>query len=166
MNSQDVGKEFMKVWDALEPKQQRRVIKSSVRSVANGVKKIAADEVRRETFGQGTLVPLTKSLRVRVYSSGSGFMVTAKPKGNQGIHVNRNMDKKPVLLFLQGTKARKTKTQTKFFIRMRRGHSTGNIAQHDFMERAETASTSYVENEFMTKLETAAERRLAKLGLL
>lgn len=166
MNSQDIEEEFMKVWDALEPKQQRRVIKSSMRSIAGGVRKIAADEVRKENFGQGTLEPLAKSLRVRVYSSGSGFMVTAKPKGSQGIHINRNMDKKPVLLFLQGTKSRKTKTQTKFFIRMRRGHATGSIGQHDFMERAEAVSTSYVESEFMNKLETAAERRLAKLGLL
>lgn len=162
----EIESAFMSVWEALGPREQRKSLKSSMRSVANGVKKIAADEVRKETFGQGTLMPLTKSLRVRVYSGGGGFLVTAKPRGEKGIHVNRNMQRKPVLLFLQGTKARKTKTRTKYFIRLKRGHSTGFIAEHNFMDRAENSAVSYVENEFMKKLEAAAERRLAKLGVL
>ena len=105
----------------LDPREQRKALRGAMRRVGNMVRKKAVTALR------------TKAL---------GFKVTTKPKKWKGQKV-REKDGKPIAMWAaEGTELRKTKTQTKFFVRKKKGHSTGRMPAYHFMDEAERALDS------------------------
>ena len=155
------------LWRALNAKEQRRALKSAYRKVGKQVRDIAREEVRAVGFKTHGTAPLEDSLYTWAYTRGSGFMVTARPHKRKGMHLNSRKQEKPVLWFLQGTKGRRTKTQTKFFIRTRKGHSTGRISRKRYQpERAEDRAVGIVESQLAEALERNAYNILKRKGLV
>ncbi len=154
------------LWRALDAKEQRRALKSAYRKVGKKVRSIAREEVRATGFKTHNTAPLENSLYTWAFTGGGGFMVTARPYKRKGMHVNSRKIEKPILWFLQGTKGRRTKTQTKFFIRTRKGHSTGRISKKRYhAERAEDRAVGIVESELADTLERNAYNILKRKGL-
>ncbi len=124
----------------LDPREQRKALRGAMRRVGNMVRKKAVTALRAS--GLKTNKQVEKGVRVEVYTKALGFKVTTKPKKWKGQRV-REKDGKPIAMWAaEGTELRKTKTQTKFFIRKKKGHNTGRMPAYHFMDEAERALDS------------------------
>lgn len=164
-----IQKTIAEMWSALDLREQRKALKSAYRTVGKKVRDIARAELRAAGFKTHGSEPLENSIYTWVYSKGGGFKVTAKPRRNKGMHKNSRGIIKPIAWFLLGTKERKTKTQTKWFIRTRKGHSTGRIdgnqSRSKWPQRAENKSVAVVENALQTAIYNSVSRALARKGI-
>lgn len=165
---EDLDKPFIDVFRALDLKDQRKAMRSAVRREGNKLHKQAIANLRGAKIGQGSNQPLSKGIRLRVYPDkyGMGFMLSVMPskKYRKGFHVNRKGLTKPVLLWAEeGTKLRMTKSKTRFFVRKRKGHFTGQMKGLGFIKKAEAQADQIVEpnlfGDFQKNLDKAARRR-------
>lgn len=167
-NKTELARPFRSVFEALDTREQRKALKSAMRREGNRLKKAAAASLQSTGISQGKRQRLSKGLRVRVYPDryGAGFMVTTKPYKGKGYHVNRQGKEKPVLMWAaDGTKARYTKTKTRFFIRRKKGHFTGYMPRYAFMWKTEESMAGNIENSLFDEFQKNLDRRLAKKGL-
>lgn len=165
----DLDHPFKDVFEALDTKEQRKAMKSAMRREGNRLKKAALQNIAASGLGKGTRQPIGKGLRVRVYPDryGAGFMLTTKPRGKKGVHRNRQGKLKPVLMWAEdGTKARKTKTKTRVFIRLKKGHNTGRMPAYGFMKKTEEEEDNKVENDLFADFQNNLDRQLKKKRLL
>lgn len=163
----DIEAPFRSVFEALDMKTQRRALRGAMRREGNRLKKTATANLRSSGIGQGTHRQLSKGFIVRVYPArmGAGFMVTVKPHGKKGYHLNRQGLEKPVLMWAEeGTNQRKTRSKSKFFVRKRKGHVTGRMRAYRFLTRAEASATS-VEQNLWTDFQKNLDNALRKQGL-
>lgn len=135
-----MGMEEMLPWgellERLSPKAQRQALRSAMRRVGKMVEKRAVRALLAS--GLKTNGWVENGIRLEVYNRAIGFKVTTKPSKRKGRAYF--YEGKPVAMWAaEGTELRKTKTQTKFFIRKKKGHITGKMPSYHFMEAAERA---------------------------
>lgn len=163
----DLKRPFMEVYEALNLKEQRKAMRGALRREANKLKKAAVSNVAASGLGRGTRQSIAKSIRTRVYPRSPGFMVTVKPFRKKGYHLTRTGKEKPVLMWAEdGTAFRKTKTQTKFFIRKKKGHSTGRMKPYRFMKKTEDTGMQDIENDLFQAFQSNLEKALKKKNLI
>lgn len=132
--------QLQRLFVELEPKQRLKALKGAFRKEAGRVRKTAINNLRDSIRSDRDL---EKGVRAIVFKKQAGFRVTIgtrkankSGKGEYGFHKNRQGLKKPVLIWAEeGTKQRKTKTQTKIFKRSRKGHPTGRMKRYGFMRQ-------------------------------
>ena len=104
-------------------------------------------------------------------------MITVKPrkanrknsKGGKSMHENRYYRKTgrcfPILKWMEeGTNMRKTKSKTKFFIRRKKGHSTGRLKTYGFLDKATPEMFRTVETDLGSEVGIAVEKVAKKCG--
>lgn len=165
----DLARPFAEVYEALDPKEHRKAMRSAMRRQGNRLKRQAAANLQASGIGQGTAQRLSKGIRLRVYPEryGAGFMLSVKPNRKKGYHRNRRGLEKPVLMWAEeGTGERRTKSRTRFFTRSRKGHSTGRMPRYGFMRRTEEQETHTVEQTLFGDFQDSLERAVRRKGLL
>ena len=164
----NIEQPFREVFAALDLKDQRKALRGAMRLEANRLKKSATANLRSSGLGQGTRQRLDKGFIVRVFPArlGAGFLVKVKPYRKKGYHLNRQGKEKPVLMWAEeGTKQRKTRTRSKFFIRQRRGHVTGRMRAYRFLTHAEAGATN-VEANLFNNFQDNLDKALRKQKLI
>lgn len=172
---------FKAIYNALDPKAQRKAMKSAMRREANAVKKQAQQNVQASKLGKGTSQDVTKGIFARTYPDryGAGFMVSVNPHGRKGIHTNRQGLQKPILMWAEtGTGERhvgKRKGSYRKFSSIvgratkrynRSGHSTGRMPRYGFMEKTERECADGVETRLFDSFQKNIEKAARKNGLL
>lgn len=178
------GKELNAVLAAMNTRQLRNVLKSAYRKEARKVKDIVAGKAASSGLRHGAYVG--RSVRVRVFSRGGGFMVTTKSlnggKGSQGstakgFHKNRYGQWKPIALWANsGTVERNTNAIRKHRIMIggsgkhgvfrTLGPYRGRMRAYGFMDAAEKPSVAMVEQDMGVEIQAAVLRRLDKGGIV
>ena len=141
--------QLQRLFVELEPKQRLKALKGAFRKEVGRVRKTAINNLRDSIRSDRDL---EKGVRAIVFKKQAGFRVTIgtrkankNGKGEYGFHKNRQGLKKPVLIWAEeGTKQRKTKTQTKIFKRSRKGHPTGRMKRYGFMRQTRDEVTGSV----------------------
>ena len=177
----DLSKPFASVFEALDLKQQRKALKGAMRKAANVVKRYAVEDLQNSGLGQGTLTPIEKGISARVYPDryGTGFLIGVLPKNGKGLHVNRQMLEKPILMWAEeGTRPRRngnrvsahkgtsrlTGRRTKYY--KRDGGYRGSMKAYHFMKKTELRDTGEVEDILFKQLQKNIDKAAQKLGLL
>lgn len=174
----EIDRAFGDVYAALDMAEQRKALRRAMGKEGARVRRVAVANLGSSGLGKGTYRPVDKGIYVRVYPPryGTGFMVSTKPNGKKGIHVNRQLLKKPVLMWAEdGTAGRNVgRRKQSFFgksrftgkaIRhyVRGGHSTGRMRSYGFMAKTERETGASVEGnlfaQFSSNLDKAARRR-------
>lgn len=164
---------FRDVFTALDLKAQRKALRGAMRREGNRLKKAAVSNLESSGIGTGTKQRLSRGIMVRVYPErmGAGFMVSVKPWHKKGYHTNRQGLEKPVLMWAEegvakkGAVKRKTRSQSKFFVRKRKGHNTGRMRSYRFLARTESNATS-VEANLFRDFQANLDKALKKQGLV
>lgn len=137
-----------KLYADLDPKGRKKVIKSACRKVGNEIRKVAINNLR--CSGLRHADEMTGGVRVVVFRREAGVRVTVASrrankktgKGERGMHLNRRGLKKPVLAWAEaGTKRRKTKEATRYFIPgggWRAGQDRGAMRRYGFIAKTKT----------------------------
>ena len=177
----DLSKPFESVYKALDMKQQRKALNGAMRKEAKRVREEVVQSLHNSGIGQGTLTPLDKGIYTRIYPDkyGAGFMASIQPKNGKGIHVNRQMNEKPVLMWAEsGTRPRHTGKRTssnnrrsrftgkKVKYYRRSGAYRGNMKPYHFMEDAERMDNDKVAENLFNQFQKNLERAAKKQGLL
>ena len=146
----------------------KALLKGAYRKTGNEILKIARQRLMSSGIAHAS--KLKKGIRLRVYPRGGGFMITVKPHGKQGYHVNRFGLEKPVVMWAEeGTKFRfprkgafVTKTD-KGFIRITR---MGKMPAYHFLDDVERYAPPIIEEDIGKALEDSVMKRASRLGLL
>ena len=160
------GKEWNELLKALSPKDMRKTLKSAYRKVGNELLMIAREKVASSDMQNAGKV--AKSMRLRVYTRGGGFMITTKPHGKQGYYVNRKGLEKPVLMWAEeGTKYRFPRKG--FFYAplmggVRKVEHMGKMPAYHFLDEVRARGGAIIEGKLGSELESAVERTADKLG--
>ena len=185
--SVNVKDTFASIFEVTDVKTQRNALRGSMRSEARNVKEIAKGYIRSIAKGKKgrSLSQATSGIENGIYERvypakyGSGFMVSVIPHGRKGYHINRQGLEKPVLMWAEtGTRkrhrgprkgsvkswSRLTGTMTRKYDRT--GAYTGFMPEYGFLEKAEKAAASGVENRLFSKFEDNLERAARRKGLL
>ena len=178
---------LFRLFEELDPKARKKAIRSALRSTATKVRKEAVRNLKSSVGTNGKRLSdstgLSKGIRRLIYKDKLGFRVTIGTKGGKkpsGFHKTRayrraaargaSADRlrsmeKPVLLWAEnGTRLRKTKTQTRIFRRSRSGHSTGQMPRYGFMEKTKTDMTPKVTEELRASIVRSIEKAAKKYG--
>lgn len=149
------GREWTELLRAMRPRDVRASLKAAYRR--EGGKVAAMARARLAGSGLRNAGGMKRSVRVRVYSRGGGFMVTVKPHGQSGYYTNSAGKRKPVAMWAEeGTRPRSRRWWT--------GGFTGSMPGYHFMARAESDAAPMVERDLGGEVEAAVMRRAAKLG--
>lgn len=178
----DINKPFADVFKALDPKAQRKAMKSAMRREGNRLKKAAVDNLHASGIGAGTKRSLSSGIYVRTYPDryGMGFMVSVKPHGKRkGIHLNRQGREKPVLMWAEdGTRMRHAGRRLSSFSSksrftgkrikqyLRGGASRGKMKRYAFLAKTEQQTADSVETNLFNDLQVNVEKAARKQGLL
>ena len=171
-----------KEWDDLLRGMNAKQIKSSLRRALRAEAKKAVAIAQRHLASSGLNVEgntsdWKKGVRSFIYNPtrGTGFLVTVKAraasrktgKGEKSMHENRYGFKKPILMWAEGgTQPRKTKSKTKWFVRQKRGHSTGRMKAYGFLEKATPEMFQTVEAGLVPEIDNAVKKVAAKCGFI
>lgn len=178
----DLNAPFADVYKALNVKDQRKALRSSMRKEGNRLKKIAVSNLSQSGIGQGTRRSLSSGIYVRTYPDryGLGFMVSVKPHGKRkGIHLNRQNREKPVLMWAEdGTRFRRVGRRVASFFGksrftgkkvrqyLRGGASRGKMQRYAFLAKTEQQTGDSVETNLFENLQKNVEKAARKQGLL
>lgn len=146
-------------------------LRGAFKKTANLVRKDAIKNLRSSIRSDRDL---ENGVRSEVYKKRVGFYVTigtigGKKKkfdmGEVGIHTNRRGLKKPVLPWAElGTKPRYTKTKTRIYTRMRKGHYTGRMPEFGFMAKTKEEVKGWVTDELRNSIVKTIQRKAKKYG--
>ena len=151
-------------------REQRKALRGAMRREGQRVRKLAISALHGSGLKVGPAAD--KNIRLWVYGRGLGFLVTVKAGGrgkrNDAVMYTTSRGlKKPILMRSnEGTEERRTKNRTKFFIRTRRGHSTGMMPATHFMAKAEAQAPGVIEPNIAKDIEQSVTRVARKNGLL
>ncbi len=170
-------KNLQKLFDQLQPKQQRQALRGAMRRAATTVKRAAIANLRTCV---NTTPELEKGVRTMVWKRKAGFRVTVgekrankSGKGEAGFYISRHQHNKdgkprklPVLRWLDtGTKVRKSKTKTRFRVgsdKWRMGKNHGFLKKYAFMDKTKNqvapTITKTVQDEVITNVQRIAKR--------
>ena len=151
----------------MDSRQIRKTMRGAYGAEARKVVKIARSHLASKSIEvRGSQADWAKGIRPYVYSGIGGFMVTVKGIKGKSMHVNRNLDKKPILMWAEdGTKRRHTKTATRVWTRKRKRHYTGSMPAIHVLAETEEAMRSNVETDIGAELEKKAIKIIKKSGL-
>lgn len=175
-DSNYTGKEWADLLREMDGRQLKKSLRGALRAEAKKAQAIA--QQRLETSGlrvKGSTADWKKGIRIRIYpwSKGTGFMITTKARagsksgrGEKGMHVNRWGKKKPVLMWAEdGTTTRRTKGgRLTWLLGGRKSHSTGRMRAYGFMEAAQPAMMTAVEQGLTPEVEKAVVKTARKCG--
>lgn len=180
-NVRDIEKPFKEVFEALEPKQQRKAMRTAIRTEGGLLKKAAQARIAASGLGRGTLKNISSGVRLRVYPDryGLGFMVSVKPHGrNKGFHRNRRNLEKPVLMWAEdGTRGRRIGRRISSFYSeqpngkktknyIRGGAYRGKMRRYAFLETTERQEAENVETRLFGKFQDNITTEARKRDLL
>ena len=176
------GKEFAAVLNALSPRELKKTLKAAYRVEGKKVKDLVASKAAASGLKHGTSVG--RSVRLRVYSRGGGFMVTVKPRNGgknskgsaaKGFHKNRFGQWKPIALWANaGTQSRYIGDHQGRRIKFGKGRNAqwrtigpfrGSMPAYNFVGKAEAQSVNIVEKDMCGEITSAAKRQLEKRGI-
>jgi len=172
------GREWDELLREMNGAQIKKSLRGAIRAEARKAQKIAQGKLSTSGLQvKGNTSDWKKGIRVRIYpdNKGAGFMVTVKARaasrktgmGEKSMHENRFGFKKPILMWAEeGTKGRKTKTQTKWGLRKRKGHSTGKMGAYHFMDDAAPEMFQSVEAGLTPEIERAVQKVARKCGFV
>lgn len=162
----------------LEPKRRIQALKGASRKASNRVRKKAVENLRSSKLRSNK--DLEKGIRREIYRRKPGFRVTIGSKEKKqrtkkgqaketwtsfSHHTNRKGLKKPVLIWTEeGTKVRKTRTQSKFFVRKKKGHLTGRMPAYQFMKKTKNDVKDQVTDFYRKSLEESITQAVKKYG--
>lgn len=177
------GKEFAAVMRAMSPRMVRNSLKSAYRKVAKKAKDVVVSKAASSGLEHGASVG--RSVRVRIYPWGNGFMLTTKPHNGgkntlgsvaKGYHKNRSGQWKPIALWANaGTKPRNIRTGkhvrvnfgngvTGSWLTMGRGR--GSMPAYSFMDKSNTEAVNVVGNDMFGEIVAAVNKRLEKEAIV
>ncbi len=178
----DIEKPFKEVFETLEPKQQRKAMRTAIRTEGGRLKKAAQARIAASGLGRGTLKNISSGVRLRVFPEkyGLGFMVSVKPHGrNKGFHRNRRNLEKPVLMWAEdGTRQRRIGKSTGSFVSenpltgkktrryVRGGANRGKMRRYAFLETTERQEAENVEERLFGKFQDNITTEARKRDLL
>ena len=172
------GSEWQYLLKQMDGKKIQKSLRSAIRAEAKKAQKIAQDKLAAtDLHVQGNTADWKKGIRTYIYNPNraTGFMVTVKARaasrktgvGEKSMHENRFGFKKPILMWAEeGTKGRKTKTQTKWGLRKRKGHGTGKMGAYHFMDDAAPEMFQSVEAGLTPEIERAVQKVARKCGFV
>lgn len=155
------------MFEALQPKQRLKALRGAFRREANKFRRKAIKNLRSSIRSDRDL---ERGVRTIVFKRAAGFRVTVgtkkanrNGKGEQGMHLNRQGLKKPVLIWAEeGTESRYTKSKTRIFRRKRKGHSTGRMKRYGFMAKTRDeisgSITESLHNEVINSIKKEAKK--------
>lgn len=166
---QYTGSEWKELSKVLTQRQLKNALKCAYRAEAKKAVEIAQQSLASSPLNvKGNTADWKKGIRSHIYSKGGGFLVTVKARGGKkakGMHTNRKGITKPVLMWAEeGTAWRKTRSQSKFFVRKRKGHYTGKMRAYGFLKRAEERMYREVEAGLLPEVQRAVVKVAAKAG--
>lgn len=175
---QYTGKDWTDLIRQMDTRLIRNSLKRAFRAAAKKVQNIAVSKLHATGIQvRGNASDWDKGVRAHVYSRGGGFMITVKPrkanrksgKGEKSMHENRYYSKTgrrlPILEWMEeGTGMRKTKSKTKFFIRRKKGHSTGRLRAYGFLDKATPEMFKTAETDLGTEVGIAVGKVAKKCG--
>lgn len=161
---------LQRLFNQLDLKNQVKALKGVFRREANTVRKVAVSNLRGSDLH--TTDDMEKGIRALVFKRKAGFRVTIgtkkanrQGKGERGMHLNRRGLKKPVLIWAEGgTKARYTKSKTRFFVRSRKGHYTGEMPSYPFMSKTRTQVADWVTEDMHNEIAANVMRTAKRYG--
>lgn len=176
------GREFAAVYRSLSPRELKRTLKVAYRTEGKKVKDMVAAKAAGSGLAHGAQVG--RSVRVRVYPKGGGFMVTTKPHNGgrnsagstaRGFHKNSRGQWKPIALWANGGtqsryigdhQGRRVMMGDKGNVRWRTiGPYRGSMSAYNFLTDAEGTAVSTVNRDLYGELTAAAQRQLEKRGI-
>lgn len=179
MNPKDyTGTEWKELAKQFTTKQMRGSLKRAYRAEAKKARQIALSKLHAEDIDvQGNRADWDAGVRAHIYSGGGGFMITVKGRsgrkgrGEKSMHENRfypkTQRKLPVLMWAEdGTKPRKTKSKTKKYVRLRKGHKTGKMPEYGFLDKAAAEMYRTVEGDLAKEVEKAVRKVAKKSGFV
>lgn len=128
----------------LSPKEMKRSIKGALLKEARRVRRVASGYLRKASVFKGgrklhNASIVAKNIRAKVFKDFGGFIVAANPYGKVGYHRNRKGLEKPVLMWVNGGTAMRTRAGAK--------GSNGAMPSVDFIGQAErTALPGSIKN--------------------
>ena len=166
--SQYKGKEWNELLQCFNKRDLKASLKGAYRTTGKEILAIARQRLMSSGIAHAS--KLKKDIRLRVYPRGGGFMITVKPHGKQGYHVNRFGLEKPVVMWAEeGTKFRfprkgafVAKTD-KGSIRITR---MGKMPAYHFLGDVERYAPPIIEKDIGKALEDSVMKRASRLGLL
>lgn len=177
----EIDRAFGDVYAALDMAEQRKVLRRAMGKEGARVRRVAVANLGSSGLGKGTYRSVSRGIYTRVYPAnyGTGFMVSTKPRGDKGVHVNRQVLKKPVLMWVEdGTRVRNVGRRGKSFfgksrftgkaIRhyVRGGHSTGRMRSYGFMAKTERETGASVEGNLFAQFSSNLDKTARRRGLL
>ncbi len=169
---------LVKLFQALDPKQRKKAIKSALTRAAAQVRKQAVKNLKSALPESGK--DLAKGIRRVSYKNKIGFRVTIgtkkKKKGSRiesvmhsddVYHTNRRGLAKPILIWAEGgTKSRHTKTESSWrgSRRKRKGHPTGSMPRYGFMEKTKEEMLPKVDAMLKQEINLSIQRIAKKYG--
>ena len=162
--------QLQKLFAELEPKRRAQAFRGAFKRAADSVRRTALSNLRSKIR---TNKDLERGVRSIVYKKkAAGFRVTVgtkkankKGKREAGYHLNRQGLKKPVLIWAEdGTKSRKTKTETKIFRRSRKGHPTGRMKRYGFMAKTRNQTEGSITATLHDEIRASVARIAKKYG--
>lgn len=162
-----------KLYAAMKPEQRLKALKGAFRREASRVRRVAVNNLRSSLHGDAQL---EKGIRAIVFKRKAGFRVTIGTKrankkgtGERGYYISRSRrgkpgaTGKPVLIWAEeGTDQRRTKSKTRVFTRLRKGHSTGRMKRYGFMRKTlsevQDGVTVSLQNEIIDNVQKTAKK--------
>lgn len=163
------GEEWKDLLKVFDKRDLRVALKGAYRTVGKEVLRIARDRLMQS--GMAHASKLKKDIRLRVYPRGGGFMITVKPHGKQGYHVNRFGLQKPVLMWAEeGTTVRYVRKGGGQVAQLgdgkwrTLGRRRGQMPAYHFLDGVEAQGAPIIEKDMGTSLEEAVMKRARKMG--
>ena len=167
--SQYKGKEWDELLQCFNKRDLKASLKGAYRKTGNEILKIARQRLMSSGIAHAS--KLKKGIRLRVYPRGSGFMITVKPHGKQGYHVNRFGLEKPVLMWAEeGTKVRYVrhgggqKVQTSAGQWRTLGRRRGQMPAYHFLDGVYEQGVQILNRDIPSNLEDSVMRKAGRLG--
>lgn len=167
--SQYKGKEWNELLQCFNKRDLKAAMKGAYRKTGNEILTIARQRLMSSGIAHAS--KLKKGIRLRVYPRGGGFMISVKPHGKQGYHVNRFGLEKPVLMWAEeGTKVRYVrhggdqKVQTSVGQWRTLGRRRGQMPAYRFLDGIESQGVPVIEREMPQAIEDQVAKRAGKCG--
>ncbi len=169
--SQYKGKEWNELLQCFNKRDLKASLKGAYRKTGNEILTIARQRLMSSGIAHAS--KLKKGIRLRVYPRGGGFMITVKPHGKQGFHVNRFGLEKPVLMWAEeGTKERMLRhlpSDGKRVVRIDGkyrtvGAFTGKMPAYHFLDGVYERGVQILNRDIPSNLEDSVMRRAGRLG--
>jgi hypothetical protein len=170
---EDYERTFGEVLSCFDQREIRKALRSGYRKVGNKAAKLVREASHSRIRVLGDRRSWDKSIRVRVYPKGGGFVITTKFHGKQGFHRNRFGLEKPIVMWAaEGTVERYVRRNKGMSLLWRQRYFSGGLPRRGRMPRygfvdATTGQTyMLVEAELFKELDAAVTKRAEKLGVL